>query len=547
MATAFEPLAEEILASQWEHHPVGASGAGLHEYDHLLGDWTREARAAALAQTEANMARLQEFLRTEGGSLTAAERHEAEHMASGMEVSARLTRELAPDERSPSGWIGEGIGGVYMHLMREYLPVEPRAEAIAARLEQVPRVLAEGRALLGPAKEVPAVWAKVAAQSARGGAQLFTCAVPGFAERSNEHRERILAGAERAAQAMEEAARYLEEEVMPHAQGAFAIGRELFTFLLKRRYQIADTIEELMAWGEELLQETKQEAERVARSIDPDKDWLALVEELKGHHPSADQLLEAYAKEMTRARDFVVEEDLMALPENEAMQVVETPPFARHTMPIGGYNGPPTFEKRKQGFFWVTPIRRDLPPEQQERQLRDHSYYWLPIIALHEAYPGHHLQISRSQQLGPVVRKLAGTTTFVEGWALYCEEMMHQAGFYGDPRTRLFQLKAQMWRACRVIVDCKLHAGGMTFDQAVDFLVEHGKLERPSAIGEVNRYTHTPTYPLCYAVGKREILRLMDEWRAKQAGRVSLKEFHDRLLSIGALPIPVVKEELFSQ
>jgi uncharacterized protein (DUF885 family) len=136
---------------------------------------------------------------------------------------------------------------------------------------------------------------------------------------------------------------------------------------------------------------------------------------------------------------------------------------------------------------------------------------------------------------------------FVEGWALYCEEMMYETGYYPDAQTRLMQLAMQLWRACRVVIDVSLHDGTMSFDDAVNLLVDTAKLERVNAEAEVRRYTQSPTQPMSYIIGKIEILRLRDDYRKQQGAAYNLKEFHDHLLSYGSIPIGLVRSLMLEQ
>ncbi|HID94186.1 MAG TPA: DUF885 domain-containing protein, partial [bacterium (Candidatus Stahlbacteria)] len=222
---------------------------------------------------------------------------------------------------------------------------------------------------------------------------------------------------------------------------------------------------------------------------------------------------------------------LVTIPTDEELDVIPTPEFERPIIPYAAYMPPAPFEEQQKGFFYVT-------PSDKKEQLRGHSIYKIPVTALHEGYPGHHLQFLHANRVDSKVRKLFGTSVFIEGWALYCEEMMYDLGYYRDPRVRLMQLKDRIWRACRVIIDVNLHTKRMTYGEAIDFLVKEAKLERPNAIAEVKRYTRSPTQPMSYAIGKKQIMSLKDEYKD------GLKEFHDKLLSFGSIPVALIKERM---
>ena len=192
----------------------------------------------------------------------------------------------------------------------------------------------------------------------------------------------------------------------------------------------------------------------------------------------------------------------------------------------------------------MTPVNEKLPLKQQEEQLQGHDTYGIVLTALHEAYPGHHLQLVYSNRVKSKVRRQYGTSLFAEGWALDCEELMYEQGFYTKPETRLLQLKDQLWRACRVVIDVSIHTHKMSFNQAVDKLVKVAKLEKTNAIAEVKRYTYTPTQPMTYIMGKIEILKLRSDYRKLKGKAFNLKKFHNQLLSYGTIPVQMVREQM---
>jgi uncharacterized protein (DUF885 family) len=167
------------------------------------------------------------------------------------------------------------------------------------------------------------------------------------------------------------------------------------------------------------------------------------------------------------------------------------------------------------------------------------------MVAVHEGYPGHHLQFVVTNSNPSKVRKFLYDNSFIEGWALYWEENMYLNGYSdNDLLLRIFQLRNQIWRCCRVIIDVGLHTGNMTFDEAVNMLVDKADLEKGNAVGEVKRYTMTPTQPMSYILGKYEIIKLKEELKEKMKDTFSLKYFHDALLSCGPISIPLVRKIL---
>jgi uncharacterized protein (DUF885 family) len=254
---------------------------------------------------------------------------------------------------------------------------------------------------------------------------------------------------------------------------------------------------------------------------------------------------EAYQAEVERAERVVLEHKLAPLPAGARLEIVDTPVFERATIPYASYLPPAPFDEELTGYFWVTPIegRRD----EQQQQLAGHHYAGLPLTTVHEAFPGHHLQLCHAARSGSRLRRLASSHLFIEGWALYCEELMGDHGFYLDPVTRLCQLRDLLWRAYRVVIDVGLHTGRMTFLQAVDLLVDEVRLERENAVAEVKRYSLTPTEPMSYLVGKLEVLAMRNEARKRLGSRFDLQAFHAALLGIGSVQPALAREELWQR
>jgi uncharacterized protein (DUF885 family) len=202
---------------------------------------------------------------------------------------------------------------------------------------------------------------------------------------------------------------------------------------------------------------------------------------------------------------------------------------------------PGPYEERQHGLYYVTPVSAQLSREERAEALLGHNRYGMLLTNVHEAYPGHHLQLVKANEGSSIVRKLLENTVLIEGWALYCEQLVLDEGMTSDPRVRLFQLKDQLWRACRVVIDVELHTGAMTFDEAVAMLVDIAHLERPNALGEVRRYTQSPTQPMSYLTGKHQIMALREREKARLGAKFDLRGFHDRLLSYGSIPVSLIE------
>jgi uncharacterized protein (DUF885 family) len=534
----FTKLADEILDYGWRTNPVGATFVGIHTYDRELGEFTPEFFAEQARQSREFVRKLDAFDRK---LLQPGEAIDWRLLRDSCEQNARATEEIRFWEKDPAGPIGLGLYGVFVLALRDFAPLEQRAEAMLSRLKQVPGIIEQGRAVV---KNSPEVFTRTALGVVQGGLSFYRGFLPAIADQVPALKADLLDASRKAVEAVENYQTFLKDDYLPRSNGSYAIGRELFDFLLRVGHGLPYNADDLVEIANRILAETESAMVKLAREIDPARQWPEIIAALKLDHPAPAELLDAYRKEMARARDFTREHGLVSIPDGETLELIWTPPFDRGTIPYAAYMAPAPFEADQKGFFYVTPVDDQLPPEKQEEQLQGHSRFKIPVTALHEAYPGHHLQLVWSNKAGSRTRKVLGTSVFAEGWALYCEELMYDKGFYTDPRIRLAQLKDQIWRCCRVIIDVGLHTQGMTFEQAVDMLVNRAGVERVNAETEVKRYTLTPTQPMSYIIGKHQIMNLRREYEQRRGVRFNLREFHDKLLSYGTIPVAIVSEEM---
>ncbi len=534
----FQEFFDRILADV----PIFATYLGDHRFDDRLGRYdqaTLERQLTDLKSYEQELDTLDVTAFNPDAAIDyTLARHAVRHFI-------RESVQLRQEYRDPGYYVSVAMNGVFLLIVREFAPLRDRLRSILGRLTDTPRIFAEGQANLIP-EETPPLWARMGIESARRGVALYTHLIPALAPQAPELTEALLEAARQAAAAAEAYADWVEQEILRRAAGDFAAGQDLFNTMLRENHMVDWDADALLARGEELYARTLAQMESVARQIDPDKSASDLVEAIKAHHPTADQLLDVYRREMARARDFVIEQDLVTIPPDEELIIVETPMFARNQIPYAAYMAPGLLEKTQRGVFVVTPVDPAAQPEVQEEKLRGHGFDEIPITALHEAYPGHHLQLTVANRIKSLPRILGGmlTSLFIEGWAFYCEEMMQQQGFLDRPTQRLARLQAQLWRAARIIVDVSLHTGRMSYEDAVQFMIEKANLEPGDARVEVDRYTQSPTQPMSYLMGKMEILELVDEYRRRFPDH-GLKQMHDAILSTGSLPPSLIRRRLF--
>jgi uncharacterized protein (DUF885 family) len=332
----------------------------------------------------------------------------------------------------------------------------------------------------------------------------------------------------------------LRDEIEPSADPhAFAIGEEQFSRRLHHEHALEAGAPEIWRYGLRLQEETEAALTELAAELGG-RDWRTVVEELRGDAPEPDELLPAYRAELERALRFVRGQDLVGIP-TSPVEVVATPRFLVSLVPFAAYEPPPIFLGQQTGRFYVTRPDPTLPPATLALMRRGHCRHAIPAMVAHEAYPGHHLQLVRAQELPSQVRRHLWTPVMVEGWALYCEQLMEESGYYDSVEARLFQLVNLLWRAVRVVLDVGLHTRGMSAPEAVDYMVRALPIERSNAEAEVRRYCAWPTYQLCYAVGRRELLRLREAYQAREGSAFTPRRFHDELLGYGGLPVSLAR------
>ncbi len=518
--------------------PELATSFGLHARDAELDDRTTTGHEAATVREEAMLTSLK--VRFKSARLSPAGQTDLAMLLGALEVSIQTKRTQRPLERQPDLYTSP-LNALFSMTARDYAEGSVRAKNVVARLEKVPRIVAAAKAnLLHP----PRIWTEIGIDRASSATSFLESQRAFLHSALPSERTRTDLALHGAEAAYVEYKTFLENEVLPRSTGRFEAGRELFCFLLKNDYFLDETPEELRAMGAKLVAETNAQMTEVAKRVDPNaKGWPEVVAKLKGHHPTASGLLDAYRDEVQRARLFLGQKNVVAFPPGDDLEVVDTPPFMRSTV-TAAYDQPPAFDAVTKGFFFVTPVDASLPAAKQEEMLRENDHGDLVDTAVHEAYPGHHLQLSFARRHPSLVRKVLDHAIFSEGWALYAEELMAELGYYTD-EERLLQLEWTLVRAARVVIDVGLHVGGMTFEQAVAMLTDDVHLERQLAISEVKRYTLTPTQPLAYLTGRQMIFAMRERYRKREGATFSLKGFHTEVLTRGTVPPSLMAKEIF--
>jgi uncharacterized protein (DUF885 family) len=444
-------------------------------------------------------------------------------------------------ENNPGLYVSTCVWGCFSLLVREFASLEQRAQSFLHRLREIPDLLLTAKENL---KNPGRTFTQVAINITQAALGSFESTVSYIAENVPSLSGELLKVKEAATTALIRYHRWLSDNVLPKATDNFAIGRRAYEELLQAEHYLPYCVTDLIKLGTEVLDNTLEEIKDVAASIDRSLPWRELIMRLKCNQVEQNNLLDSYRNAVQQARSFVIEHDLVTLPPVESLEVCETPPFERSLLPYAAYFPPAPFEKEKKGQLWITPAITESNTNQYQDRPAGQCIYTIPVIALHETYPGHHVQLTHAANLMSPLRKYAMNSLLMEGWALYCEHMMIEEGFCADPRVRLFQLKELLWRACRVIIDIGLHCEEMTIDEAIRILVDKALLDEAHAIAEVRRYTMTPIQPMTYVIGFLLVLDLRERMKEKLKGRFNLKRFHDELLRFGSVSPVLIANHL---
>lgn len=518
----------DLLDGYWRLHPVEATHAGVRRYDGSVADLSAAGLEERSAWRTASRAALHACAPDALDETRRLDRAVALAELAGQEVEA----DWQWPRRAPGLYLEEAMKGLHYLLARPDLETsqEERDRAVLGRLAGVAPLLAQGEASLDAALVAPEL-VEIASVAVRGAQDfLRRLELPAGPE-----------GEDRRHQALAALARY--EQLLTHdlrPGGSFALGQEGFERLLREKHGLDLAPEALYAYGRELSAELEGRLVALGRRVGGGRDWRDVVAELKEDHPSRAGLLQAYRDEAARARSFVVAQGLAPLAAGDRFAVEPTAPFLRATMPLGHYDKPPPFAADSLGVLCITPIAPDLPSEDQERLLQGHCWTAIRAICLHESYPGHHLQLAHARLRATAVRRQFPSTLYTEGWGLYCEELMEEAGYYDTSALSLWRLKNAMWRAVRMMVDVGLHTGRLSLAAAAQLLEERAGLEPATARGEALRYTTSPTQPSSYVLGRDGIVALRRARQQQEGERFSLAAFHDWLLGYSSVSPPLI-------
>ncbi|MDR7385903.1 MAG: DUF885 domain-containing protein [Armatimonadota bacterium] len=538
--TRFERLSDEILTAAFDFYPTWAARLGLHAYDGRLRSFNLSALDARLRTIREHERALRE---APSEDLSPRQRVDRELLLAFLERERFDLEDLRSFQRNPLAY-ADALD-VTLYVKREYAPLEQRAAALTEHLRQLPTFLTEARRNLEP--HCPRPFVTTALEMFTGGLDFLRDQLPtAVREVSPPVRARLEDAWSAAVKAVAAFVGFLRDELLTRATDEFALGPDLYRRMLWAGERIDVDLESLRRRAEEELGRLQGELEEATRRVDPHRPPGDVVRSLCREHPAEGELVGCVQSILAELREFLHRNPVVTVPEPSDCRVEPTPPFLRWAFAMMDTAGP--FEEQEvASFFYVTLPDPAWSPEEKEAWLSRFDVHTLRNTSVHEAYPGHHVHFLRLRQVPSRVGKALTSYAFVEGWAHYCEEMMLECGYgEGDPKLRVAQLVDALVRAVRFRASLGLHTEGWTLDQSARRFVEDAYLEPLPALKEAERGTFDPGY-LSYTLGKQLVKELRAEWERRLGNAFRLRDFHDRLLDLGAPPVPVARRVLLGE
>jgi len=538
--SAMKSVAGEIIHDLYRRHPSAATQLGVHTFDNQLEDFSAGAFEAEARADSVFRARL---LAVDTTKLSLEQQLDRQQLIHSMDANILSDRVIKPWAKNADTYSSGITNAAYVIMERDYAPAAQRLAALVAREKAMPAALAEARKnLVNP----PKIFTQIAIEQVDGNIAFFKNDVPaaftGVADVTllNDFK----ASNAVVMKALADYKTFLQQQLLPASNGDYALGADTYAKALAANDMVDVPLPRLLEIAEADRRKNEAAFQAAARQIDPNKSADAVLASIQADHPPADQLLAVTQSMLDSLRQFIVDRRILTIPPSEPARVKETPPFMRSTT-TASMDTPGPFETAKlSGYYNMTLPDPRWPKKEQDEFMNQWYRAAISNVSVHEVYPGHYIQFLYAKQFPTDVRKVFGANTNSEGWAHYDEQMMLDEGFHsGDPKYRLAQLQDALLRDVRFIVGIKMHTQGMTVDEATKLFETQGHQPHPVAVSEAKRGAGDPLYGY-YTMGKLMILKLRDDYKAKLGSAYSLQGFHDAFLSLGPLPLPLMRRAM---
>jgi uncharacterized protein (DUF885 family) len=530
----FDALVDRYFDDQFRLHPSRATAFGFHDpYDLLFEDYSTKGIQAQIATDKKYLADFERMPVSD----------ERDLVISNIEADLLELENIRGWQTNPDYYSSHVTESIFGLISRKFAPPEQRLRDVIAREEKIPQVLVDARQNL---RNPPRIYTEVALEQLPGIQRFFLSDVPAAFVTVKE--EDLLAQFKRsnagAIEALKSYENWLRTDLLPQSNGDFRIGAENYQKKLMYDEMVDIPLSRLLEIGYSNLRDNQQQLVSVCKTIDPHKTPQQIAEKLENDHPAPDQLLQSFRATLGGLIHFINTHHIITIPSAVKPILEETPPFER-ALTTASMDTPGPYEKvATEAYFNVTLPEKSWSAKQTEEFMTAFNRGTIVSTAIHEAYPGHYVQLLWFQKLHSKVRKLIGCGTNIEGWAHYTEQMMLDEGYgNGDRELRFGQLLDALLRNCRYIVGIEMHTGKMTYEQGIQFFMKEGYMSRAYAERETKRGTSDPTY-LVYTLGKLQILKLRGDYQKKMGASFSLEQFHDDFMRQGGVPIKLIRKAM---
>jgi uncharacterized protein (DUF885 family) len=534
---AFRRLVDRFIVENFKLSPEAATWAGDHRYDGEVSDLSARGIAARIQLASEWKDR---FSHIDPATLSPAAEADREWLVATCDGYLLDDQEIRVYQKQPAIYLP--TPGVYALLERDFAPLAKRMSLVAAREQGALKNFQAARDNLVPGK-MPKVAAQIVASEMEGTLSFFAVELPtAFASVPDGPAKAQFRDANRKTiAALHAYQKWLAEVAAPKASDNFAIGADAYRRMLADDDMVDVPLPQLEQLGEQELARLQSAFTATAAQIDPTHSPTDILRAIGRRHPPADQAINVVAAGLAEIRAFVVAHHLATIDPNAPDPIArETPPYMRATT-FASMDSPGPFEKSDQAYFNVTLPERGSSPQQVEQALEFFSPPMISDVSVHEVYPGHYVQFLDNRRNPDQVRSLFRSGANVEGWGLYCEQMMLEQGLRGgNPAYRLAELQMALQRACRFLVGLRMHTRGMTVPEATTLFERNAYMTPHSATMEALRGTQDPGY-LRYQLGKLMILKLRDDVHKQEGAAFDLGRFHDDFLRQGALPLKLIR------
>jgi uncharacterized protein (DUF885 family) len=532
-ASDFTLLADEILEEIWSFHPIAATYLGLHKYDTRMPDYSMKELQRRLKRFEQLRIHLGEV---DTSLLSSEQRIDCSLLKAALYDEIFDLRTGMVYERNPLLYVQSCVNGVYTIMTRHSFSIEEKMAAIVARLNQVPGFLACGKENL---KRPAAVLCEVGVNQLTEGERLIEEIFEYYSDSlSQDLALQFQQAKAKAVAAMMQFEYWLEKNQDPDI--SYFLGREGYDLKLRNVHLLDIGADSILKVGEYYLRNAQSMIDSISALIEPSLRQMVTLPPDFG--PA--YVVEYRERELNDLRAFVADSRMLTIPEWVGeIKIVETPEFLRDLVPGAAMMPPGPFDQSRTSYFYTPPL-----PVVFDRSAAEYYYNyihnrWFRGSAVHEAYPGHHLQLSIANNHSSAVCRSFRDYFLVEGWALYCEELMALSGYYEDTIGAMINtLEGVRYRAARVIVDVKLQTGVFDYEDAVRFMVDTFGGSEAYYSHEVKRYISTPIQPASYLIGKLQLQDLLEKYKEQKGSDFRLRDFHDELLKHGSIPIRLIRE-----